>query len=343
VRKLLNTLYIVTPDAYLSLDGNNAVLLKDNEVLFRIPVNNIEGIVCFNYLGASPKFMHYCTDRNIRVSFISPTGRYMAGIYGAVKGNVLLRKKQYFMSEDETFCLDISKTILKAKLFNCRYEVNRSLRDNKDKINAAKLQDTALKLRASISDIDACCSADALRGVEGDCARQYFSSFDDMIIAQKEDFSFSGRTKRPPLDKVNALLSFGYALLAHDVESALLSVGLDPFVGFMHTDRPGRISLALDIMEELRATTVDRLVLSAINLKQLNDKDFVRKESGAVVLTDDARKVFLTLWQKKKQESIRHDYTGEQISYGLIPYVQALILSRYLRGEINAYVPFFRK
>lgn len=343
MRKLLNTLFVTNPEAYLSLDGNNAVLLEDGKVLFRIPVNNLEGVICFNYLGASPKFMQYCTDRNINVSFITPFGRYMAGMCGRIKGNVLLRKKQYFMSEDTGFCLNISKNLICSKLFNCRYEVNRSIRDNKNKADVSALEYTSMALKNAISAVSACRSMEELRGLEGDAARQYFSTFDCMILQQKEDFKFGERTRRPPRDNVNAMLSFGYSLLAHDVEAALLSIGLDPYVGFMHSDRPGRISLALDIMEELRAIFVDRFVLSLINLKQIAAKNFLHKESEGVLLTDDARKVFLTEWQKRKQEEIRHDFIGEKIKTGLIPYAQALILSRYLRGEINDYVPYFKR
>lgn len=343
MRKLLNTLFVTTPDAYLSLDGNNAVLLQDNEVKFRIPVNNLEGVICFNYLGASPKFMQYCTDRNINISFISPHGRYMAGINGKIKGNVLLRKKQYFMSENEEFCLNISKNIIAAKLYNCRYEINRSIRDNRDKIDVSAMEKTSFELLCAIKSIKGCRSMAQLRGLEGDAARQYFSTFNDMIVQQKADFVFSGRSKRPPLDKVNALLSFGYSLLAHDVEAALLSVGLDPYVGFMHTDRPGRISLALDIMEELRAVMVDRFVITLINLKQIKAKDFIQKESEGILMSDEERKIFLTEWHKRKQEDILHDFLGEKIKTGLIPYAQALILSRYLRAELNDYVPYFKR
>jgi len=343
LRKLLNTLYVTTPEAFLSLDGNNAVLLLDGKAIFRIPVTNLESVVCFNYLGASPKFMQYCTDRNINISFMTPNGRYMAGINGRIKGNVLLRKKQYFVSEDTEFCLNIAKNIIVAKLFNCRYEVNRSVRDNKDKIDVSALERTSEELKNAMTAVGLCRSMEELRGVEGDAARQYFSTFNDMIVRQKTDFVFSGRTRRPPLDNVNALLSFGYALLAHEVEAALLCVGLDPYVGFMHTDRPGRISLALDMMEEFRVTVVDRFVLTLINLKQINADDFMHKESEGILMTEVARKVFLTEWQKRKQEDVVHGFIGEKMKAGLIPYAQAMILSRYLRNEINDYAPYFKR
>lgn len=343
MRRLLNTLFISTPECYLSLDGNNVVVLKDGNTLFRIPVCNLEGIVAFNYLGASPKLMQYCTENNIYISFMSPSGRFLAGVHGKIKGNVLLRKKQYLMSEDEDFSLNISKNFIIAKLYNSRYEINRSIRDNQTKMDVSRLTNASDKLKLIINKIPECKSFDDLRGIEGDSARLYFSVFNDMVIQQKNDFVFKGRTKRPPLDFINAMLSFGYSLLAHDVAAALHSVGLDPYVGFYHTDRPGRISLALDIMEEFRAVLVDRFVLTLINLKQINKSHFLQKESNSIIFTEIGRKVFLSEWQQKKQNKIYHHFIGEKIKIGLFPYVQALVLSRYLRGEINDYVPYFKR
>jgi CRISPR-associated protein Cas1 len=343
MRKLLNTLYVTTPDSYLSLDGNNVVLLKDGSKIFQIPVCNIEGIICFNYLGASPKLMKYCTDNNIFISFLSPEGRFQASISGKIRGNVLLRKKQYILSEDTKFCLDISKVFITAKLINCRYEINRTIRDNSDKIDVTRLTLAANRLKELIYEIPACDSFDTLRGLEGDSARMYFSAINDMIIKQKEDFIFNGRTKRPPLDNVNALLSFGYSLLAHDVEAALMSVGIDPYVGFFHTDRPGRISLALDMMEEFRAVLVDRFVITLINLQQIHKEDFLYKESDTVLLTEEGRKIFITEWQKRKYEKIMHPFTNEKINIGLLPYMQAMIMSRYLRGDMDDYVPYIKR
>jgi CRISPR-associated protein Cas1 len=343
MRKLLNTLYVTTPGAYLSLDGNNVVILKDGNVLFRIPVCNTEGIVCFNYLGASPKLMKYCTDNNIFISFLTPSGEFLASVYGKIRGNVLLRKKQYLMSEDPEFCLGIAKNIIKAKIFNSRVEINRSIRDNQTKIDVARLKYASDRLKELVFDVDKCKDFSELRGVEGDSARMYFSAFNDMIIQHKNDFVFHGRSRRPPLDNVNALLSFGYSLLAREIEAALISVGLDPYVGFLHTDRPGRISLALDIIEEFRAAFVDRFVLTLINLRQITKKDFIKKESGAIVLTDNGRKVFLGEWQKRKFENVMHPFLGERVRLGLFPYVQAMILSRYLRNEIDTYIPYFKR
>lgn len=343
MRKLLNTLFVTTPKCYLSLDGNNVVILQDNNVLFRIPVCNLEGIICFNFMGASPKLMEYCCNNNIYLSFMTPEGRFMAGVYGKIKGNVLLRKKQYLMSENEQFALNISKNIICSKIYNSRYEINRTIRDYSDRIDILRLQNASDNLKMSIEDVNKCQLFDSLRGIEGDTARLYFSIFNDMILQQKEDFIFHGRSKRPPLDNVNALISFGYSLLAHDVASALYSVGLDPYVGFYHTDRPGRISLALDIMEEFRAILVDRFVITLINLRQINKSHFIYKESNSILLTEEGRKIFIYEWQKRKQEEIRHYYIGEKIKLGLLPYVQTLILSRYLRNEIDEYVPYFKR
>lgn len=342
MRKLLNTLFVTTPDCYLSLDGNNVVLLQNNKNIFRIPTCNIEGIICFNYLGASPQLMKHCSDNNIHISFISPNGRYMAGVTGKIHGNVLLRKKQYFMSENEQFCLNISKSIIVSKIFNSRYEVNRTIRDYSERTNLKLLESISEHLKNSILLVKECNNFDDLRGIEGEAAKQYFTSFNEMIQQQKTDFSFYERTKRPPLDNINTLLSFGYSLLAHDVEAALLSVGLDPYVGFLHTDRPGRISLALDIMEEFRSYFVDRFIISLINLKIINKDHFLQKESEGIILTNEGRKSFLNEWQKRKQEEIKHPFIEEKVKIGLIPYIQSLLLSRYLRNEIDNYPPFMR-
>lgn len=343
MRKLLNSLFVTTPDSYLSLDGNNVVILKDGKNLFRIPVCNLEGIVCFNYMGASPKLMQYCTENNIYISFLSPEGNFLASVSGKIRGNVLLRKAQYIMSEDLDFCLNISKNIIKSKIYNSRVEINRSIRDNLEKIDVSRLKHASDRLKELIYEVDNCNDFAELRGCEGDAARMYFSVFNDMIVQQKSDFIFQGRSKRPPLDNVNALLSFGYSLLSHDVAAALTSVGIDPYVGFLHTDRPGRISLALDIMEEFRAVFVDRFVLTLINLRQITKQDFKKKESNAIILTEKGRKLFLTEWQKRKHEIVVHPFLGERIKLGLFPYVQALILSRYLRKEIDEYVPYFKR
>jgi len=341
MRKLLNTLYVTTPDCYLSLDGQNVVFLQDSKQLFRVPILNLQSIVCFNYLGISPKLMQYCTDNDVAISFISSGGRFLAGVHGKIRGNVVLRKKQCVVSEDENFCLNIAKKFIISKLYNSRLVLQRRIRDSCDCTDITAVAFASNYLKDRYDNVDACTTLDELRGVEGDAAKIYFSVFNDLILKQKDDFIFQGRTRRPPLDYVNAMLSFGYTLLAHDIQAALETVGLDSYVGFFHTDRSGRISLALDIMEEFRAIFVDKFVLSLINLKMINAKCFIKKESDGILMTDDARKLFLEEWQKRKLEIIEHPFLKEKVEIGLLPYIQALLLARFLRGELDDYPPYF--
>ena len=316
MRKLLNTLYITTPEAYLAKDGLNVVVSVNKEELFRIPIMNIEGIVTFGYMGASPGLMKLCMDNNVSLVFMSPQGRFIGRIQGATRGNVLLRTKQYTLSEDENVALHLSKLFIAGKIFNSRNVLRRFIRDNgthDDVEYAAKQLDWCRKSVVEADDMD------MLRGEEGRAANVYFGVFDHLILNQKSDFSFEGRSRRPPKDEVNAMLSFVYTLIANDVAAALESVGLDPYVGFMHTLRPGRTSLALDMMEELRAYLGDRLVLSMINRKQVTKKDFIRQGDESILMTDDCRKELLTTWQKRKKEIIEHPYLKEKIPLGLLP------------------------
>ena len=301
MRKLLNTLYITTPEAYLSKDGLNVVVSVDKEELFRIPIMNIEGIVTFGYMGASPGLMKLCMDNNVSLSFMTPQGRFICRVQGATKGNVLLRKKQYTLSEDEDVALHLSKLFIGGKVLNSRSILQRFLRDNgaNEEVECAVKQLDWSKKCILQTD-----SMETLRGEEGRAANVYFGVFDHLILHQKTDFTFNGRNRRPPKDEVNAMLSFVYTLIANDVAAALESVGLDPYVRFMHTLRPGRTSLALDMMEELRAYLGDRLVLSIINRKQVTKKDFIRQGDESFVMTDDCRKELLTTWQKRKKEMI---------------------------------------
>lgn len=340
MRKLLNTLYVTTPEAYLAKDGLNVVVSVNKEELFRIPVMNIEGIVTFGYMGASPGLMKLCMDNNVSLVFMSPQGRFIGRIQGATKGNVLLRKKQYTLSENEDVALHLGKLFIGGKVFNSRNILQRFIRDNganEDVEYAVKQLDWSKKciLQADTMDL--------LRGEEGRAANIYFGVFDHLILHQKSDFTFNGRSRRPPKDEVNAMLSFVYTLIANDVAAALESVGLDPYVGFMHTVRPGRTSLALDMMEELRAYLGDRLVLSMINRKQVTKKDFIRQGDEGIVMTDDCRKELLTTWQKRKKETIEHPYLKEKIPIGLLPYVQAKLLSRFLRDDLDDYPVFLMR
>ena len=341
MRKLLNTLYVTTPESYLHRDGENVVIKVKDVEKFRIPIHNIEGIVCFEYMGASPQLMRLCTDNNVGLSFLTPYGKFLARVNGRVRGNVLLRRTQYRKADNAEDSLDLAKCFIIGKIVNCKTVLGRSIRDHGDIINTNKIRSVDTLLIDNLKNIDSCFNSDSLRGIEGNCAKFYFGVLDELILKQKDNFFISHRNRRPPLDNMNSLLSFLYTLLAHDVESALKTVGLDPYVGFFHTDRPGRPSLALDMMEELRPFMADRLALNLVNLKQIDGKDFLKKENGAVLMTENGRKEILTAWQKRKQDQITHPYLNEKISVGLIPYVQAMLLARYLRGDIDGYPPFF--
>ena len=340
MRKLLNTLYVTTPDAYLAKDGLNIVVSVDKEERFRIPIMNVESIVTFGYMGASPGVMKLCMDNNVSLVFMSPQGRFIGRVQGATKGNVLLRKKQYALSEDENVALHLAKLFITGKVFNTRSILQRFLRDNgadEEVEYAGKQLDWRKKCIQQAETMD------ILRGEEGRAANTYFDVFDHLILHQKEDFSFNGRSRRPPKDEVNAMLSFVYTLIANDVAAALESVGLDPYVGFMHTLRPGRTSLALDMMEELRAYLGDRLVLYMINRKQITKRDFIRQNDESFIMSDDCRKELLSTWQKRKKEMIEHPYLKEKIPIGLLPYTQAMLLARFLRDDLDDYPAFLMR
>lgn len=340
MRKLLNTLYITTPEAYLSKDGLNVVVSVDKEERFRIPIMNVENIVTFGYMGASPGLMKLCMDNNVALSFMTPQGRFICRVQGPVKGNVLLRKKQYSLSEDENVALHLAKLFILGKVFNTRSILQRYIRDNgaDEEVERVVKQLEWRKKRIMQAE-----NMDVLRGEEGHAANTYFDVFNHLILHQKDDFPFNGRNRRPPKDEVNAMLSFVYTLIANDVAAALESVGLDPYVGFMHTLRPGRTSLALDMMEELRAYLGDRLVLSMINRKQITKKEFIRQSDDSFVMTDSCRKELLNSWQKRKKELIEHPYLKEKIPIGLLPYAQAMLLARYLREDLDDYPVFLMR
>lgn len=343
MRKLLNSLYITSPNSYLSLDGENIVVLLEEDEKFRMPFVNIEHIICFGYMGASPALMGKCADNNISLSFLKPNGEFLARIVGKTKGNVLLRKEQYRKSDNEKFCLDFAKNIMSAKLFNSRTTLQRTIRDHSEKVNCVEFKNTISFLADSIEKVYEFSDFDQLRGFEGINARRYFSIFSEMIICQKDDFQMSLRSKRPPLDYLNCMLSYLYTILSFEVRSALETIGLDPYVGFIHTLRPGRASLALDIMEEMRAYMVDRPVISMINLNYITKKDFYIKEGGGVLMTDEGRKKILKYWQDRKKEIITHPFLNEKIEIGLIPYVQSQLLSKFIRGDLPEYYPFLIK
>lgn len=340
MKKLLNTLFITSPDSYLFKDGENVVVKIKEEEKLRLPIHNIEGIVCFGYAGASPGLMALCAERGVGISFLSPQGRFQGRVSGPVRGNVLLRRQQYRWADMPDRALSIAQVIVAGKILNCRTVLQRALREHGSESNTEDLQD-AISLHATRQKHALKATAhDELRGVEGQAAASYFGVFSHLIVSQKEHFEMNGRSRRPPKDAVNALLSFVYTLLAHEVQSALESVGLDPYVGFLHTDRPGRASLALDLMEELRPYMADRLVLSLINRQQVTGKGFVDRGESGVIMTDDTRKEVIGAWQKRKQEEILHPFLEERIAIGLLPYAQALLFARYLRGDLDNYPVF---
>jgi len=341
MKKLANVLYVTTPEAYLSLDGENVVVKKDEQTSTRLPLHNLEGIVCFNYLGVSPALMGACAERDVGLCFLTPNGRFLGRVTGKVRGNVLLRRKQYEVSERETASVPIAASFLLGKVANCRKVIERALRDHAMLVDAQLLGQASAFLKETLHAIPQCKDIGELMAFEGSAAKVYFGVFDDLILQQKEDFSFEERSRRPPLDNMNSLLSFLYVLLTNEVASALETVGLDPYVGFLHCDRPGRPSLALDLMEELRPVFADRLALSLVNRKQVTGKGFTQKESGGILMDDDTRKAVLTSWQERKKEEIEHPYLKERIPFGLIPHVQAMLLARHLRGDLDAYPPFF--
>lgn len=343
MRKLLNVLYVTTPDSYLSLDGENIVINLEGKEMFRIPIHNLESIICFGYKGVSPSLMGFCMKQRVGMCFLTPNGRFLARVSGGYYGNVLLRKEQYRVSDDENKCVLIASNCITAKLINTKVVIERGLRDHENKVNTKALNRAIAVIKNNAMMIQNCKTLDELRGLEGICSKEYFDIFDELILAQKEYFFLNNRYKRPPTDNVNALLSFLYTVLAHDVQSALETVGLDPYVGFLHKDRPGRPSLALDLMEEFRAFLVDRLVLSLINRKQVTHKGFILKESGVILMDDKTKKDVLIAWQKRKQDTITHPFIKEKVFIGLLPYIQAQLLARYLRGDIESYPPFFWK
>lgn len=343
MKKLLNTLYITSTDTYLSLDGENIVIRKDDESLKRIPLHNLESIITFGYTGASPALMNKCAEYGINLSFLSSSGKFLARVIGEQNGNVILRKTQYRVSDSEEKSCQIAKNFIIGKVFNTRKVIDRACRDYALRLDIDKLKNVSEMLKDKVYMIARSQSLENLRGLEGEAASTYFSVFDDLILQSKDTFFFKGRNKRPPLDNVNAMLSFAYTLLAHDCAGAAESNGLDSYVGFLHRDRPGRNSLALDLMEELRPVLADRFVLSLVNKKIVNEKDFYQKEDGVVLMTDDARKKFLQKWQERKQEIITHPFLKEKIQWGLVPFVQAMLLARFLRGDLDAYPPFLWK
>lgn len=343
MRHLLNTLFVTSPEIYLSLENDNIAAWKDNQIIQRLPLLNLENILYFGYKGASPALLGACAKKEIGFCFFDMNGRFLARVSGTVRGNVMLRKMQYRLSDSDTDSCGIARFFIMGKILNARMVLMRMIRDHPLSVDQEKFAYVIQMLLRSAADTQKALDTDGLRGIEGNAAQLYFSVFDQMILQNKKYFYFCGRIKRPPEDFVNAMLSFTYTILAHDCASALEGAGLDPYVGFLHRDRPGRESLALDLMEELRSIYADRFVLTLINNRLMIPAHFQKKENGAVWLNDDGRKILLAEWQKKKQTMIIHPFLQEKIYWGLIPYVQALLLARYIRGDMEGYPAFVGK
>lgn len=343
MKKHLNTLFVTTQGAYLHKEGETIVVKIEDTVKLTVPIHTVGGVVCFGVISMSPWLMAFCAENDVAVSFLTENGRFLARVQGFTSGNVLLRREQYRRTDDPQTCVQLTKSLLAGKFANTRTVLQRALRDHGHKIDQDAVQKASGRITYSLKRLDMPLDLDELRGLEGDTAHSYFQVLNHLIVTQKDDFVFHERSRRPPLDNVNCLLSFIYTLLMHDVRSALESVGLDSSVGFLHRDRPGRPGLALDLMEELRPYLADRLVLSLINLGQVNNKGFKKQQSGAVLMDDETRKTVLVEYQSRKQEEITHPYLEEKITIGLLPYIQALLLARHLRGDIDGYPPFIWK
>jgi CRISPR-associated protein Cas1 len=344
MRQHLNTLFVTLESAWLSKDGAAISIRHEGETKLRVPFHNLDGIVAFGWdTCASAALMAACAENNVSLSFHSPHGKFLAASNGFTSGNILLRREQYRRADDPGATLDLARNIIIAKLANCRTVLQRALRDHPSPETASSLKTTASYMKNRIQAAQLAKLTDELRGVEGEAAAAYFAAFPQLINNPDDAFLFDGRSRRPPLDPVNALLSFVYTLLTHDIRSACESCGLDPQCGFLHRDRPGRPSLALDLMEEFRPMLADRLALSLINRKQLNRRDFDYKESGAVLLKEGSRKTVLQAWQERKQTEIMHPFLQEKTTVGLLPHLQARLLARHLRNDLDAYPAFLWK
>ncbi len=340
MKKHLNTLYVTTQGAYLSKEGETVLVSVDGEKRLQLPVHTLGGIICFGRVMCSPFLMGFCAENNVGLSFLSENGRFLARVQGPVSGNVLLRREQYRRADAPDSSAVIARFFVTGKIANTRTVLQRALRDHGDKIAQPEVERAVATLGGALKRLEGTDVLEVIRGIEGETARCYFSVFDHLITSQKNAFTFQGRNRRPPLDNVNCLLSFLYTVMLHDVRSALEGVGLDPAVGFLHRDRPGRPGLALDLMEEFRPFLADRLALSLINLGQVNARGFIKAETGAVTMTDDTRKEVIVSYQKRKQDEMVHPFLGEKVVVGILFHVQALLLARYLRGDLDGYPPF---
>lgn len=343
MKKHLNTLFVTTQGAYLAKEGETVVVRVEGQTRLQLPVHTIGGIVCFGNVSCSPYLMGFCAEKGVAVSFLTEYGRFLAKVQGPVSGNVLLRREQYRWADDPVRTTNMARFFIIGEVANCRTVLQRALRDHSEKMEEENIRRTVTLLGRCLELCNQETDLEAMRGIEGGTAHAYFTVFNNLIVSQKDAFIFEDRNRRPPLDKVNCLLSFLYTLLVHDARSALESVGLDPAVGFLHRDRPGRPSLALDLMEEFRPFLADRLALSLINLRQVQGKGFKTMESGAVIMDDDTRKTVITAYQERKQEEILHPFLEEKVTVGLLMHMQALLMARHVRGDMDGYPPFVWK
>lgn len=343
MRRLLNTLFVTSEDIYLSLDGENVVANREKSVVARYPLHTLCAIISFSYSGASPALMGACAQRGISLSFCTPRGKFLARVTGETNGNVLLRRTQYRIADNTTQSCSIARTMVFGKIYNARWSIERTRRDHGLRVDTRRLGEVSAQLKTLMPQLLCQTDLDTLRGLEGAGATAYFSVFDQLILGDRSVFYFKTRNRRPPVDPVNALLSFAYSLLSHDCAWALESVGLDSYVGFLHRDRPGRSSLALDLMEEFRPCVADRFVLTCINNRIFQKSDFDYQGNGGVFLNENGKRTFLQRWQERKKELLTHPFLGEKVSWGLVPYLQALLLARHLRGDLDVYPPFLWK
>uniref|UniRef100_Q3ARV8 CRISPR-associated endonuclease Cas1 n=1 Tax=Chlorobium chlorochromatii (strain CaD3) TaxID=340177 RepID=Q3ARV8_CHLCH len=343
MKKFLNTLYVTSQGAYLSKEGECAVISIEKEVKTRIPLHMLDGIICFGAVTCSPFLLGHCAEQGVTVTFLTQYGKYLCQVQGATRGNILLRRAQYRIADNEAQSAALSRSFVIGKIGNARITLARTLRDHPDKVDALRLKQAQHHLAECIQHLQHETNQERIRGIEGEAAKAYFEVFNECITSPDSHFQFKGRSRRPPLDRVNCLLSFFYTLLTHDVRSALEACGLDPAAGFLHKDRPGRPSLALDMVEEFRSYIADRLTLTLINRGQIHANDFTVSETGAVLLKDDARKKLLTAWQERKQEVIEHPFVKEKMEVGLLWHMQAMLLARHIRGDLDVYPPFVWK
>lgn len=342
MKRLLNTLFVSTQGAYLWKDGESVVVSVDRDERLRVPVCSLGSIVCFGNVLCSPFLLGHCARNGVTVSFLTRNGRFLARVQGPVAGNVLLRREQYRRADDPAASAALARAMVLGKLANARTSLQRHLRDHGED-GADAVRSAVLRFGGHARRLASCADVASVRGIEGEAAREYFAAFDHLVLAHKDRFFLRERTRRPPMDNMNALLSFLYTLLVHDCVGALEGVGLDPQVGFLHSDRPGRPGLALDMMEEFRPVLADRMALTLVNRQQVKPGGFRTTGSGAVEMDEPTRKEVVTAWQKRKQDDLTHPFLGETVPVGLLPHAQALLLARHLRGDLDAYPPFASK